>query len=179
MSEATFLLAQQALRLSTGYDWLMLASRVLHVLGAIILVGGLFYLWAVVRPSAANGGTASADQFFGGHRATWAKWVGITSGLLLATGLWNFVQMVKTYEIATSYHMMGGIKILLSLVLMALAALLAGRTAIADTIRQKWRLWLSLTLIIGVLIVAVGGIMRTYKREEKIPQSVTPTPVAR
>jgi len=179
MSQATFILAQQALRLSTGYDWLMLTSRVLHIMGAIIIVGGLFYLWAVVKQGATSGAATSVDQFFGGQRATWAKWVGITSGLLLATGLWNFVQMVKTYEIATSYHMMGGIKILLSLVFMALAALLAGRTAVADTIRQKWRMWLSVTLILGILIVVVGGVMRTYKREEKVPQSVTPTPVAR
>ena len=29
----------------------MLVSRILHILGAIILVGGLFYIWAVVSPA--------------------------------------------------------------------------------------------------------------------------------
>jgi uncharacterized membrane protein len=162
MLDDSLLLAQQALRLSTAYDWLMLLSRVLHILGAIILLGGLFYLWAVVTPTSAPPGTAPVDQYFGGRRATWARWIGAASALLLVTGLWYFISMIKTYELATSYHMLGGIKILLGLALMMLAALVAGRTSAADAIRAKWRMWLSVSLVLGVLVVSLGSVMRLY-----------------
>jgi uncharacterized membrane protein len=181
MLDEILLLAQQAPRLSTSYDWLMFASRLLHILSAIILVGGLFYLWAVVTPTAAPPGTAPVDQYFGGRRAAWAKWIGIASLFLLVTGLWNFIQMVKTNEIATSYHMLGGLKILAGLGLMFLAALLAGRTAAADSLRMKWRMWLSVCLILGIVTVALGTVMRTYPRTEKLdaadgPQLIAPSP---
>lgn len=168
MLDDTFLLAQQALRLSSGYDWLMFVSRVLHIFGAIIMVGGLFYLWAVVTPATAVAGGEPADQYFGGRRASWAKWIGIASALLLVTGLWNFVQMIKTNEIATSYHMVGGIKILLALALMFLSALLAGRTNAAEAVRRNWRRWLSICLILGILTVAIGSLMRAYNRTPKV-----------
>jgi len=174
LDDTLLLFAQQALRLSNGYDWLMLVSRILHILGAIIMVGGLFYLWAVVTPTSplppreGPGEGSSADQYFGGRRAAWAKWIGISSALLLVTGLWNFIQMIKTNEIATSYHMLGTLKIVLGLALMFLAALLAGRTNAADSIRKKWRQWLAVCLILGIITVVLGSVMRTYNRTPKI-----------
>jgi uncharacterized membrane protein len=167
------LLAQQIPQFGP-YELLMLASRILHVLAAIIMVGGLFYLWAVVTPANAplppreGTGEGSADAFFGGRRAAWAKWVGIASLILLVTGLWNFVSMVTANKLHFTYHIMGTLKILLGLLLMFLAALLAGRTAAADSMRRKWRLWLTLALLIGVITVVVGSVMRTYPRTLKL-----------
>lgn len=177
MFEELLLIAQQAPRITTGYDLVMLVSRILHVLGAIVLVGGLFYLWAVVTPSSSTvpvGEPGSVDHYFGGRRSTWAKWIGAASALLLFTGLWNFIQMVKTYEIATSYHMLGGMKIIAGLLLMLLAALLAGRTAAADTLRRKWGAWLTAALLLGVVVVIMGSVMRTYPRTEKLDAAEGP-----
>jgi uncharacterized membrane protein len=175
-----FLLFAQKLPQFGLYELIMLVSRILHVLGAIILVGGLFYLFAVVTPASTlpsregpGEGSNSVDHFFGGRRATWAKWIGIASLFLLATGLWNFVSMVKANQLHFTYHILGTVKILLGLVLMMLAALLAGRTAAADSLRRKWRTWLTLTLLIGILTVAVGSVMRTYPRTPKLD---TPPP---
>ncbi len=51
MSDTLLLFAQQAVpRLDSMY-WIMLASRILHIFGAIILLGGLFYLRSrILRP---------------------------------------------------------------------------------------------------------------------------------
>jgi uncharacterized membrane protein len=173
------LLAQQMPRID-GMYWVMLASRVLHILGAIILVGGLFYLRTVVSPASAPPGAAPADQHFGGRRATWAKWIGIATLLLLVTGFWNYFRYIKTYELASSYHMMAGLKMLAGIALFFVAALVAGRSAAAETLRGKMRFWLNVCLLLGLITVVFGSVLRSYPHVEKIddagpPQLIAPT----
>jgi len=158
-----------------------LISRILHILGAIILVGGVFYIRQIISPTNAAPGTAPVDQFFGGPRSAWAKWVGIATALLIFTGFFNYIMMIKQHErLASSYHMIAGLKIIAAFVVFALAALLAGRTSVADALRQKWRMWLTVCLAISILTVALGSVLRTYPRTKKSdlispPQLMAPT----
>ena len=174
------LIAQQSAALHfTGLFWVQYLSRICHILGAIILVGGLFYIRYIVSPVDTPPGTAPVDQFFGGRRATWAKWVGIATALLLITGLFNYFMIAKQNEpMAPSYHMMAGIKMLAAIVVFLLAALLAGRTSVADSLRQKWHFWLNTTLVIAIITVALGSFLRTYPRTLKTdtttPQLIAP-----
>ena len=148
-----------------GHYLLLLASRLLHVLSAIILLGGIFYLGTIVGPALGSAGTA--DSWYSGRRAAWAKWVGITTLLLIATGLFNFITNVKTYEIAISYHMLVGLKILVALVVFFFAAVLAGRSGLAERLRANMKFWLTICLIAGIITVAIGSVMRTYPRTPK------------
>src|SRR5262245_57162058 len=110
------LLAQQSnLPVVDNTYWIMLVSRILHITGSIILVGVIFYLRFVISPVSATSRTPHVDQYFGGRRATWAKWVGIATALLLITGIWNYIQMIKLNDLAKSYHMVAGIKMLAAL----------------------------------------------------------------
>jgi len=158
-----------------GQWWLLLASRLLHILSAIVLLGGIFYLRAIVAPGRAAAG-GDAEAWYAGRRPAWVKWVGITTLLLVATGLFNFITNVKTYEIATSYHMLVGLKILAALVVFFLAAVLAGRSRLAERFRMHMRFWLSACLVAGIITVLIGSVMRTYPRELK--PIVGPTLVA-
>ncbi|HEX4415810.1 MAG TPA: hypothetical protein VH107_19420 [Lacipirellulaceae bacterium] len=163
----------------TGFFWLQYLSRICHILGAIILVGGLFYIRTVLSPVDTPPGTAPVDRYFGGRRATWAKWVGIATALLLITGLFNYIMVIKQNErLAPSYHMIAGIKMLAAIIVFLLAALLAGRTSAADALRQKWKLWLSTTLGLAIITVALGSFLRTYPRTPKdkttAPQLIAP-----
>jgi hypothetical protein len=63
--------------------------------------------------------------------------------------------------------MLGGLKILLALVLFFFAAILAGKTALAESFREKMPTWLKVTMCVGLLIVIVGGVMRSYPRTPK------------
>src|SRR5262245_51354699 len=99
------LLAQQQEPHVDSMYWIMLVPRILHILGAIILVGGLFYIRFVVSPIDVPPGTGPVDQFFGGRRAAWAKMVGIATALLLIPGIWNYVQIIQQNErMASPYH---------------------------------------------------------------------------
>jgi putative copper export protein len=179
MHFALELLAQQSPGPSfTGLYWVQFVSRICHILGAIILVGGLFYLRTVISPVDTPPGTARVDQFFGGRRATWAKWVGIVTALLLISGLFNYTMVIKQNEhLAPSYHMVAGIKMLCAIIVFLLAALLAGRTSAADALRQKWKFWLSTTLALGILTTALGSFLRTYPRTPK-PDTTAPQLIA-
>jgi putative copper export protein len=142
--------------------WLMLASRVLHILGTIVLVGGIFYQRTVVAPAVPKGGTATADDWFAGRRTAWAKWVVIATFVLLVTGLFNYVRIVQTNErMGAAYQAIFGIKFLLALAVFALAAILAGRSPAADRLRQNMKAWLSVCLAVGILIVVLAGVLRS------------------
>jgi putative copper export protein len=111
---------------------------------------------------------AGSDPWFAGRRGAWAMWVGIASLLLIATGLWNYLQIIQLNEkMASSYHMLLGIKMLLALVVFFLAAVLAGKSGIAEQLRQKMKLWLGLCLITAVVVVALGSVLRTYPHNPK------------
>ncbi|MGD9632629.1 MAG: hypothetical protein AB7G28_07775 [Pirellulales bacterium] len=151
-----------------GWSLLLLLMRFLHIFSSIILLGGIFYLLMVVAPRiVASGGRGDADAWFNGNRAAWAKWVGIATALLLISGLFNFVNNVMTYKLVPSYHMLGTLKILLGLVVFFFAAILAGKTALAESFREKMAVWLKVTLAVGIVIVIIGGIMRNYPRIPK------------
>lgn len=156
-----------------GLYWLLLASRVLHILGAIILLGGLIYVRHVVKPTAPAGPGETADALFGGRRATWAKWIGIATLLLLVSGLLNYIYIITAMErMAKPYHMLAGIKILLSIALFFLAALLAGKTAAAERLREKFYFWLTAAVMLGIAIVILGGVLRTFPRTQKAAANV-------
>ncbi len=160
-------LAQSAPRFD-AWNLLLLTMRVLHILSSIILLGGIFYLLLVVAPRiVASGGRADADTWFAGNRAAWAKWVGIATAVLFVTGLFNFVTNVTTYKLVPSYHMFGTLKILLALVVFFFAAILAGKTALAESFREKMKFWLTVTMLVGLVIVIIGSVMRSYPRELK------------
>jgi uncharacterized membrane protein len=147
-------------------DLLLLLSRVLHILGAIILVGGLFYVTMIVSPAAGAG--ATPDALFGGRRAKWAMWIGIATALLLASGFFNYWQIIRMHEkLPGGYHAMAGIKILLGFALFFLAALLAGRTAAAEQLRRNARLWLHVCLVLGIAIVVLGAVLKAKPRTPK------------
>ena len=160
-------LAQSMPHFDAAY-WIALASRLLHILSAIVLVGGLFYLRMIVAPRLRHSDADSgSDPWFAGRRGAWAMWVGIATLLLIVTGLWNFVQTIRTNEIATSYHMLGTLKIVAALVVFFLAAVLAGKSAVAERLRQNMKLWLGVCLIAAILVVAIGSAMRSFPRTLK------------
>lgn len=158
--------------------WLLLASRVLHILGAIVLVGGVFYLRMIVsRRLRASDSNAGADPWFGGRRSAWAMWVGIATLVLIVTGLVNFIHIVRTHQsLGGLYHALFGVKILLALVVFLLAAMLAGKSPAGERFRQNMRFWLGVCLVLGVLVVTLGSTLRSIPHVSKVgePDLIAP-----
>jgi putative copper export protein len=153
--------------------WLLLTSRVLHILGAIVLVGGVFYLRTIVAPRLrASDAESGSDPWYAGRRSAWAMWVGIATLALIVTGLVNFIYIVKTNQsLGGMYHGVFGVKFLLALVVFFLAALLAGKSAAGERFRRDMRRWLGICLLLGVVVVILGSVLRSIPH---VPKAGTP-----
>ena len=172
-------LAEQTLPEMDGTYWLLLISRVLHILGAVILVGGLFYLRMIVNSAPADDKTRSVDELFAGSRGRWAMWVGIASLLLIATGLFNYIMFMRIYDrFDGPYHMLFGIMFLLGLAVIFIASILAGRTAAADRFRQNIRGWLTIAILLSLAILIIAAVMRTIPHVPKPDPEGAPALVA-
>lgn len=156
-----WLLAQATAPAINGQFVLHVVLRVLHILSAMIIVGGLFYAKVVLV-------SAGADPY-AGNRQAWARWVGIASLFLLVSGLMNFMNNIGLAKehgmrLPPAYHMLFGIKFLLGLFVLFIAAILAGKTTLADKFRQNLGRWLNLALIASFAIVIIGALLRTFPR---------------
>jgi len=139
---------------------LQVISRVLHILSAMILVGGLFYIRTVLAP-------AGSEACFAGRRAIWARWAGIATVLLLASGFYNFIAINNQVKadgktLGSVYHIMFGIKFLLALLLMFIAAMLAGKTEVAERFRGQMGKWLNIGWFAAMAIVVIAAMLRTF-----------------
>ncbi|QEG34914.1 hypothetical protein [Bythopirellula goksoeyrii] len=139
---------------------LQVLLRVLHIFGAVILVGGIFYQRSILFPT-------GVDACFVGRRQVWAKWVGIATLFLLASGLYNFITIIRTAKadgvpLPPTYHALFGVKFLLALLVMFLAAILAGKTEAAERFRQKMGMWLNVAWSASLTILVIAAILRNY-----------------
>ena len=153
------LLAQAPAGPGTTLDILPLVSRVLHILGALILGGGIFFLRSVLAPT-------GDEPWLAERRATWARWVGIATFVLIATGFYNFLLIngqakADGGKLPSTYHMLFGIKFLLGILVMFVGAILAGKTDLATKFRGKSGLWFNVAWFAVMAIVVLAGIMRT------------------
>lgn len=150
-----------------GDLYLDLALRWIHILGAIILLGGTFFLRFAMGASWSSASASDRASQVGWWRTGWARLVMITSGLLLVTGLFNAVRNIIRYEFDVPYHGLVAVKLLLALPIFWISAVIAGRSASAERFREKLIFWLNVNLLLGLLMIGVAGYMRFAQRTPK------------
>ncbi|MCA9154796.1 MAG: hypothetical protein KDA62_14845 [Planctomycetales bacterium] len=152
-------------------DYTDILFRWLHILPAIALVGGTFFMRFALVPSLASIDEATREQLAESVRARWAKWVMAGSGLLLLSGLYNAARVSIQYQLSPTYNGLLLVKILLALVVFYLAAVLTGRSESARRFQQQRQKWLTINLLLAVTIVCIAGVMRFLPREEKVREA--------
>jgi len=147
---------------------LLLILRYMHILGAIALMGGALFARFVVAPTLAE--AADGAELHDRLRVRWSKVVMLASGLLLVSGLVNLGLAARyTFDpvLGLSYHMVVGIKFLLALPILFIAALLAGRTALARRLQAQGRFWMNVNLALALIMVLIGGVLKFTGRQLK------------
>ncbi len=159
-----------------GEYFAALASRILHVGSAAVLVGGLFYLRLVVAPQIAKGET-SAEQVFGTRRRAWGLAVMATTVLLLATGFYNLFMVIiwPNESLPPLYHMLFGMKFLLALVLFFVAAAIGGKSGMASKFRGSLGLLLNLSIAVALAILVLAAVMRSIPKTPAVADELVAT----
>ena len=161
--------------------YLLLVLRYMHILGAVMLMGGTIFMRFALAPTVLTLEGSSRADFHDRVRSRWSKFVMLSSGLLLVSGLANMMLFTSSrYELdrvpvlGMSYGMAVGIKFLLSLPIFLFASFLAGRSATARKFQANAVLWMNVNLALALVMVLLGGLMKFVGREyktEKAPQA--------
>lgn len=151
-----------------------LVSRWLHIIPAIILVGGTLFLRFSLVP-AANESNAS-NELRESLRKRWAKLVMISILLLLVSGLYNtFLKATGFHLSGSSYNILLLIKIVLALAIFYLASVLSGRSKTAQKFREKETYWLNILCALMLAVVMIAGYMKmssaNFDKKEKTDTS--------
>jgi uncharacterized membrane protein len=141
-------------------DYVSVLFRWMHILPAIIAVGGTIFMWAALHPAVSELPESQRPALRESIRSRWAKWVMGSILFLLVSGFYNFFTLVHRYDLPKVYQMLFGIKFLLALAIFTLASFLTGRTAVAQRIRANAGPWLTLNVVLAVLLVCISGVMR-------------------
>src|SRR6185436_18508538 len=93
-----------------------LLFRWLHILAAMIAVGGTVFARAVVVPSVDEQlPNETRAALHAAMRARWSKIVAAAIAALLVSGLYNFTMTAMEYKLPRWYHLVFGTKFMLAL----------------------------------------------------------------
>lgn len=143
------------------------AALILHVLSAVVWVGGMFFAHQVLRPAAAALEAGPRLELWGRVLGRFFAWVIAAIVLLLATGFWMLFQVFGGFAGAALYLqlMMGlGIVMMLAFFHVFFAPWRRFRAALA---RRDWpecgrqlaqiRAIVALNLVLGLVTIAVAS----------------------
>ena len=132
-------------------------SRWAHIGTVIVLIGGSAFMRLALMPAAAE---LPDDQ----HQALkekvfsrWRKIVGMGIGLILISGLYNYVKAIPLHDGQPLYHALIGTKIILAFVVFFLASALTGRSEKFEPMRQNSKKWLGILLLLAAIIIGISG----------------------
>ena len=168
----------------TATDLGELIIRWMHITGAVMLVGSTLVMRHVYLPALDQLPSGEGAEFRARMRRLWARMVMLSSAQLLISGLIAVVLIFRRLDIdktafpGSLYHPILGIKILLSLAVFYIAALLSGRSAAAERLRQRELFWSTLNVALAVAVVLIGGLLRMADRSEKTATPATSSAAA-
>jgi hypothetical protein len=153
---------------------LLLILRYMHILGAIMLMGGTIFMRCALAPIVAGLAPDAKATLHEQVRGRWARFVMIASGLLLVSGIAN-LGLASRYQFepvfGLSYNMVVGIKFLLALPIFLIASFLAGRSAAAKKFQANGLTWMNVNLTLALVMVLMGGALKFVQRQPKPPKS--------
>lgn len=149
-------------------DPVSLVLRLLHILPAVLLAGGILFMWSSLLPGLSGVDDATRKVVMDGVRGRWAKVVMVCSALLLVTGLINAVRNIKEFDYATPYDIFVTLKLVLALVVMFISARLSGRSASAEKFREKLPFWMTVNTALVLVLIFIASTMKVSDKTPKV-----------
>ncbi len=156
-------------------DFVAVLFRWLHILPAIVAVGGTIFMRFAILPAVGEIPESQRAAFQEAVRSRWSKWIMGSIAFLLISGFFNFFTLNARYQLPKPYHMLFGIKFLLALGIFTLASFLSGRTPVAQKMRVNARFWLNLNITLAVLLICISGVMRSMTLNSPLKSAAATT----
>ena len=158
---------------------LPLIMRWIHILSAIVALGGSIFARFVLMPSAQQ---VLDDKAHAELRAAvtkrWMKFVHTCILLFLVSGFYNFIAIqAPDHKGQSIYHMLFGIKFLLALAVFALAVALTSLKPWSEKLRANARFWLGLLIALAIVVVGISGYMRAIPKSSAAASAPVSAPV--
>jgi len=133
----------------------------LHVLGAVLAVGGVAFARLVLIPSAEGLDEEAREALMEGIHKRFRQVVALSIGLLLITGLYN----VGIAAVAGSFSVSGYLypmifKLVLALVVFKIAFMLIVPGPAFSGVKAKRKTWLMVNLVLGAVVILLGAYLR-------------------
>ena len=142
-------------------DPLALLMRWTHIATAIIAVGGAFFMRCVLIPTAERYlSNEEHNRLKASLIPRWSRFVHSCIALFLISGFYNFYLRLGAVT-EGAYHMLFGIKFLLSFGVMFLAFVLTSQRSWAASFCAQSSKWLTILLSMAAVIVLLAGVMKT------------------
>ena len=144
-------------------DYLGILFRWLHMLAAIVAIGGMAFCRIALLPALRGFDSEQRQQIHEAIRARWSKVVAGAIGLLLLSGLYNIWAVINApYKdnLPSYYFHVFAVKFVLAFGVFFISSALAGRSRATEKIRQNGGFWLTVNLILALLLVCLSGVLR-------------------
>lgn len=136
--------------------------RWIHVLAAVVAIGGLLFLRFVLLPAAQ--GILDAAQIAALRDRVMRRWRPVVLAcitLLLVSGFYNFFTIaLPKAEKTRAYHPLFGLKFLAALGVFFIASVLTGRSPAFGRMRANATQWLSIAAGLAILVILISGILK-------------------
>lgn len=149
--------------------WIDVASRILHVSTAILLLGGSLFTVLALQPVLRNQTESVRNAIAGQLRGRWKRWVHLGIAVFLATGFYNYFRAMPLHKGDGLYHAIIGSKILIALVIFFLASVLVGRSQRFESWRQGSAWPIALLCVLGIIVVALSGFVKVSGSGMNLP----------
>jgi uncharacterized membrane protein len=140
-----------------NFDFVQLLSRWLHITAAVAAGGGAIFMKVALHPATETLPGDTRAELREAVRSRWAKVVHGAILILLLTGLFNFMLILKRYDVPKGlYHGIFGLKFLLAMAIFFLGSVLVGRGELAKKLRANAGKWLTVlvVLLLGLLLAS-------------------------
>lgn len=140
-----------------------------HILSAITAVGGVFFIFFLLTPVAAQTLPDRQPEIL--RAAIMRRWrmvVHTTILLFLVSGFYNYLFVTRlVHPDQPVYHILWGVKVLLSFAIFALAIGLSSAKAWASRMRQNAAAWTTLLIALAVIVVLISGILKNLPQTSR------------
>lgn len=131
--------------------------RWIHIVAVVMGIGGMFAMRYVFLPALAEEEKGRRGAILMRARRKLAVIVPTAIGLLIVTGAINLVRSFKTPPTPpVGYHIVFGVKLILALILFAIALMLALPSDPPNAVQRRAKFWLSMNVHLGFLIIALS-----------------------